>query len=150
MLQGGNEEAEREERENGKGGEGLKDLEKGEVNIHKESVQTYPPKEFHMSRVQRLSATNPLRLVIDNATRVASPSPAQTQPQPHPRSVPPPLQQQQPPSPPPPQSQPRSIPTPQVNSLKNLKSLCFSCGFLEFDWKYVVGFVNFLFSSNLW
>ncbi|KAG8391185.1 hypothetical protein BUALT_Bualt01G0161400 [Buddleja alternifolia] len=60
-----------------------------------------------MSRMQRLSNTNPLRLVLNNATRVASPSPFQhhhQQPQPQPRSIPTPQQ---------PQPQPRSIPTPQ-------------------------------------
>ncbi|KAK6140531.1 hypothetical protein DH2020_025730 [Rehmannia glutinosa] len=42
--------------------------------------------------MQRLSATNPLRLVINNATRVASPSPAHPQPRPSSSS---PLHQQQ-------------------------------------------------------
>ncbi|KAL1564373.1 protein PNS1-like isoform X2 [Salvia divinorum] len=95
-------------------GEREAELQDLEANMQKESVQTDPPNTFHMSRMQTLSATNPLRLVIDNATRVASPSP------PPPR---PPPQQQQPlgsPSPPPPmetpppqQTQTRSVPTPQ-------------------------------------
>lgn len=111
VLERGNEEekggVEEEERRNEMGGEEeLKDLEKGEVKIDQESVQIHPPTEFHMSRMQRLSTTNPLRLVINNATRVASPSPSQLPPRPSPS----PLQQQ---------PQPRSIPTPQVNNRKN-------------------------------
>lgn len=120
MLQGGNEREEREarERENGPGRreeEELKDLEMGEVNIQKESVQTHPPNEFHMSRMQRLSATNPLRLVMDNATRVASPTPAQPPPPRSSAAHPPPRASATPSPPqPPPTTQSRSIPTPQV------------------------------------
>lgn len=88
--------------------EGLKDVEKGEMGF--ESTQNVAPREFQMSRMQRLSATNPLRLVINGATRVPSVNPpAQQQQQ---------QQQQQPhhlhhPTPSPPM--PRSTPTPQVN-----------------------------------
>ncbi|KAH6784853.1 Plasma-membrane choline transporter family protein [Perilla frutescens var. hirtella] len=115
VLQGGNE---RVERENGEREAELKDLEMGEVNIQKESVQTHPPNEFHMSRMQRLSATNPLRLVMDNATRVASPSPAHPPPRSSAAAQPPPPQPRGAPatnSPPPlqPQTQQRSTPTPQ-------------------------------------
>ncbi|KAF7153622.1 hypothetical protein RHSIM_Rhsim01G0126000 [Rhododendron simsii] len=67
------------------------DLERGEVPVgipqaQDSSTRTNPPEQFHMSRMQRLSATNPLRLVINGATRVptvpssqprAAPSPAQ-------------------------------------------------------------------------
>ncbi|XP_042006923.1 CTL-like protein DDB_G0274487 isoform X1 [Salvia splendens] len=113
---------EKSERENG---EREADLEKGELNIQKESVQTHPPNAFHMSRMQRLSATNPLRLVIDNATRVASPSPARPPPRP---SHPPPRASASPPPPPPPvetpppQTQSRSIHTPQQQSPVTLNS----------------------------
>ncbi|XP_057807786.1 protein PNS1 [Salvia miltiorrhiza] len=112
VLQGGNEKLERENVE-------LKDLEMGEANVERESVQTHPPNAFHMSRMQRLSATNPLRLVMDNATRVASPSPARPPPRPSPAQPPPPPRgSSSPPPPPPPMEQPpspqtRSIPTPQ-------------------------------------
>ncbi|KAL1535084.1 CTL-like protein isoform X2 [Salvia divinorum] len=110
---------EKSERENGERGA---DLEKGELNIQKESVQTHPPNAFHMSRMQRLSATNPLRLVMDNATRVASPSPARPPPRPSP-SHPPPRASASPPPPvetPPPQT--RSIPTPQQSVVVTLNS----------------------------
>ncbi|KAL2478326.1 Plasma-membrane choline transporter family protein [Forsythia ovata] len=110
-----------------------KDLEKGGMNFQEQAVQIKPPREFHMSRMQRLSATNPLRLVVENATRVASPSPfqqrqprpspfQQRQPRPSPSVSPSPLQQHPPhpspsvsPPPPPPLQQPlpRSTPTPQ-------------------------------------
>ncbi|KAL0429217.1 UNVERIFIED_CONTAM: hypothetical protein Sradi_0547700 [Sesamum radiatum] len=122
VLDRGNEggvEEEEKERRNGKGSdeEELKDLEKGEMNIEdQESIQIHPPTEFHMSRMQRLSATNPLRLVINNATRVASPSPAHQPPR---RSTSP-LQQQ----PPPPQA--RSTPTPQQPSVASLNSRAYT------------------------
>lgn len=54
----------------------VKDIEKGEIGAE-ESQQT---REFHMARMQRLSATNPLRIVVENATRVASASPVQPHP----------------------------------------------------------------------
>ncbi|KAL0425665.1 UNVERIFIED_CONTAM: hypothetical protein Sradi_1101300 [Sesamum radiatum] len=125
VLNRGNEggaEEEEEERRNGKGSdeEELKDLEKGEMNIEdQESVQIHPPTEFHMSRMQRLSATNPLRLVMNNATRVASPSPVHQPP----RRSSSPLQQQ--PPPPPQQAQPRSTPTPQP-SVASLNSRAYT------------------------
>lgn len=120
VLQGGNGTVEREvrERENVER-EAAEDLEMGEANIQKEAaVQTNPPNSFHMSRMQRLSATNPLRLVMDNATRVASPSPARPPPphRPTPAQPPPPPQPRSASSTPPPMEppQPRSTPTPQV------------------------------------
>ncbi|KAL2514577.1 Plasma-membrane choline transporter family protein [Forsythia ovata] len=113
------------EEEKGKKEDELKDLEKGEMNIQESAVQNQPPREVHMSRMQRLSNTNPLRLVMNNATRVASPSrqlprPSASHSQP-PRHSPPPLQQPGPSPPPlhqprpspPPLQQPRSTPTPQ-------------------------------------
>ncbi|KAL0379852.1 UNVERIFIED_CONTAM: protein PNS1 [Sesamum angustifolium] len=121
--EGGGGEEEEEERRNGKGSdeEELKDLEKGEMNIEdQESVQIHPPTEFHMSRMQRLSATNPLRLVMNNATRVASPSPVHQPP----RRSSSPLQQQ--PPPPPQQAQPRSTPTPQQPSVASLNSRAYT------------------------
>lgn len=57
-----------------------------------------------MAKMQRLSATNPLRLVVETATRVASPSPVQSHPA---RPSPAPSQSQ---------SQPRSTPLGQVCS----------------------------------
>lgn len=79
----------------------LKDVEKGEFVVQEPEINGQKPGDFHMARMQRLSATNPLRLVIENANRVASPSPAHSQS--HPSR----------PSPAP--SQPRSTPTPQVS-----------------------------------
>ncbi|KAG8486433.1 hypothetical protein CXB51_019909 [Gossypium anomalum] len=55
---------------------------------------------FHVSMLQRLNPTNPLRIVINGGTRVATPSPSQSS-------------RFQPTPPPPPRSQPRSTPTPQ-------------------------------------
>ncbi|GER45359.1 plasma-membrane choline transporter family protein [Striga asiatica] len=100
------------ERKNEKEDEGeLKDLEMGEMNNNTNggaAAQTYPPNAgFSMSRMQRLSATNPLRLVMNNATRVASPSQAPRPPQ---RSQLPPRPS---PSPNLHHQQPRSVPTPQ-------------------------------------
>ncbi|KAK2990370.1 hypothetical protein RJ640_027650 [Escallonia rubra] len=94
---GGEEEAEL-------GGADVKDVERGEMGFEEREVQTNPPEEPHMSRMQRLSATNPLRLVINGGTRAATPSPAHPHPHPHPHVRPPPS---------PAHSQPRSTPTPQ-------------------------------------
>ncbi|XP_073125148.1 uncharacterized protein [Henckelia pumila] len=105
-----------EEKENRR--EEIKDLERGEMNIHthqESTVETHPPSGFHMSRMQRLSNTNPLRLVMDNATRVAASSPHQHQPRPSPS----PLQQPRP-SPSSLQQSP-STPTPQ-QSVASLNS----------------------------
>ncbi|CAA3010449.1 CTL DDB_G0274487 [Olea europaea subsp. europaea] len=74
-----------------------KDLEKGGTNIQ-EAVQIHHRREFHMSRMQKLSATNPLRLVVENGTRVASPSPLQ-HPPPRPFASPPRPLQHPPPRP---------------------------------------------------
>lgn len=54
---------------------------------------------FHVSMLQRLNPTNPLRIVSNGGTRVATPSPYQSS--------------RFQPTPPPPRSQPRSTPTPQ-------------------------------------
>ncbi|XP_052171458.1 protein PNS1 [Diospyros lotus] len=60
------------------------DVEKGEVGLHqnlrRDATETNPPPQFRMSRMDRLSNTNPLRLVINSATRVATPSPAASYP----------------------------------------------------------------------
>lgn len=88
-----------------------KDLEKGEMGF--EEHQQPPPRDIHMARMKRLSATNPLRLVIDNATRVPPtpiPNRGPTTATHHP--PPPPPTQSHHPSPPPPSVNPRSIPTP--------------------------------------
>ncbi|GKE20980.1 hypothetical protein Tco_1432492 [Tanacetum coccineum] len=96
-----------------------KDLEKGEVG-HEQQQRN----NVHVSKMQRLSATNPLRLVIDNATRVPpthipnNRGPAihhQQPPQPPPSAATQPPPPHYHPSPPPPQPQtvnPRSIPSP--------------------------------------
>ncbi|XP_060217398.1 uncharacterized protein LOC132644802 [Lycium barbarum] len=78
-------EEENGEKERTIGGEGEeRDVEKGEMG----SQQRVPPEtgseNFHVSRMQRLSATNPLRVVMNSGTRVASPSPYQAPaPPPH-------------------------------------------------------------------
>ncbi|KZV19560.1 hypothetical protein F511_13446 [Dorcoceras hygrometricum] len=106
MAEGEGEEEEGKENKR----EEVMDLERGEMNVHRHqelAVETHPPSGFHMSRMQRLSNTNPLRLVMENATRVAASSPSQQQPRP----PPPPLQQPRPS--PSPLQQSRSTPTPQ-------------------------------------
>ncbi|XP_061368997.1 protein PNS1 isoform X2 [Gastrolobium bilobum] len=96
--------------------EEVKDLEKGKVGfeervIHSNDVSNGGDvhnyhEEFNLSRFNRLNPTNPLRIVINSSTRVATPPPAaqsqQSQPQPqsqqsqrsHTRSTPTPPQQQ--------------------------------------------------------
>ncbi|XP_071720535.1 uncharacterized protein [Rutidosis leptorrhynchoides] len=95
------------------------DLEKGELGFEQQQ-----PRDVNISRMQRLSATNPLRLVIDNATRVpptpipnrgAPPTashPPPPQPPPQQPPPPPPTTQSHHQSPPPPNVNPRAIPTP--------------------------------------
>lgn len=104
--------AESQEKENKR--EEVKDLEKGEMNHTRQdsTVEIHPPSGFHMSRMQRLSNTNPLRLVMDNATRVAASSPYHQQPRPSPS----PLQQPRSSPSPSPLQQSRSTPTPQVKT----------------------------------
>ncbi|KAL3814787.1 hypothetical protein ACJIZ3_016055 [Penstemon smallii] len=96
--------------------EEVEDLEKGEMNNFQnqesEPVQTHPPSEFHMSRMQRLSNTNPLNLVMNNATRVAFQSSSQSQPQSQPPRPSPSPNLQQPRSTPTPTPTPTPIPTP--------------------------------------
>lgn len=88
-----------------------KDLEKQQ--------QQEESRDLHMSRMQRLNATNPLRLVFDNTTRVPPthiPNRGSTTTSHHqqPPPPPPPTTQTQHPSPPPPPPivNPRSIPSP--------------------------------------
>ncbi|XP_047314474.1 CTL-like protein DDB_G0274487 [Impatiens glandulifera] len=65
------------------GGGGRRDIERGEVAgggvnpTETTTTQINPPGDVHMSRMQRLSATNPLRLVIDSNLRVPTLSPSQ-------------------------------------------------------------------------
>lgn len=110
------------QRENGGGEEKekekMKDIEKGEAGVEelggRNQQQQQQTGEFHVARMQRLSATNPLRLVVENATRVASPSPAHSQTHHHnPRPTPSPANSFPRPSPAP-SSHPRSTPTSQV------------------------------------
>ena len=123
-----------EERENENGGEVREgnenkeeeevkslDLEKGEVGFEEKVIPTNNDggnhndhEEFQMSRFHRLNPTNPLRIVANSATRVATPSPATSQrfqQQPHTQPQPQPHPQPQPPTQPHPQ--PPSTPTPQ-------------------------------------
>ncbi|XP_076927877.1 protein PNS1-like [Bidens hawaiensis] len=95
-----------------------KDLEKGEMGFEQQQKKL---RDLNMSRMQRLSATNPLRIVMDSATRVPpTPTPNRgptthhppPQPQPQPQPQPPPPPPPSHPSPPPPTGNPRSIPTP--------------------------------------
>ncbi|KAA8515626.1 hypothetical protein F0562_018763 [Nyssa sinensis] len=106
VERGGGEEEEGEEKEDQKEDVEEKDVEKGEVAFQEQVVQNNPPGQIHMSRMQRLSTTNPLRLVINGGTRVATPSPSQPRPSPSP-------------------SQPRSTPTPHV-SLTTLNSRAYT------------------------
>ncbi|KAK7853274.1 hypothetical protein CFP56_036380 [Quercus suber] len=63
-----------------------------------------------LSRMQRLNPSNPLRIVINSATRVPTASPSQRPSQPPPRPA-----HAQPPPPPPAHAQPRSTPAPTHN-----------------------------------
>ncbi|KAF5736466.1 hypothetical protein HS088_TW14G00608 [Tripterygium wilfordii] len=113
---------EEEEEEVKKEEEGEKDLEKGEVkekvilesNINSNGDEQQG-RDFHVSMIQRLNPTNPLRVVLNNggASRVATPSPSQSSHPFQPRSTP-----TQPHSTP---TQPRSTPTPQ-QSITTLNS----------------------------
>ncbi|XVF79656.1 hypothetical protein PTKIN_Ptkin15bG0006500 [Pterospermum kingtungense] len=67
---------------------------------------------FQLPMLQRLNPTNPLRIVINGGTRVATPSPSQSS-------------RFQPTPPLPPRSQPRSTPTP-LQSVTNLNSRRFT------------------------
>lgn len=62
------------------------DINRGEEGSQEQLNQTNPPRDFQMSRLQRLNPTNPLRIVLNAANRVATPSPSQ------PRSTPTPQQ----------------------------------------------------------
>lgn len=93
-----------EEEEEGNGRkermEGERDVEKGEMGVEEkvmESKNVEDQRNFHVSMLQRLNPSNPLRIVINSNTRVASPSPSQT-------------------------SLPRSTPTPQQPSIATLNS----------------------------
>ncbi|KAG2668748.1 hypothetical protein I3760_14G005200 [Carya illinoinensis] len=77
--------------------EEVKDVEKGEVGFQEELVGKNNHGDFHLSRMQRLNPSNPLRIAVNSATRVGTPSPSQ-------------LSQPSQPSQP---AQARSTPTPQ-------------------------------------
>ncbi|XVF33697.1 hypothetical protein REPUB_Repub17cG0190500 [Reevesia pubescens] len=83
------------------------DLEKGKVGavVEEKALERIEDlrDHFHVSMLQRLNPTNPLRIVINGGTRVATPSPSHSS------------RFQPPPPPPPPRSQPRSTPTPQLS-----------------------------------
>ncbi|KAK9058090.1 hypothetical protein SSX86_022930 [Deinandra increscens subsp. villosa] len=102
---------EREKEEDDVKVESHKDLEKGEMGFDQQ------PRDLNMSKMQRLSATNPLRLVIDSSTRVPpthipnrGPTAGGHHPPP-PKPQPPPSQSAHP-SPPPPAVHTRAIPIP--------------------------------------
>ncbi|XP_040994890.1 protein PNS1 [Juglans microcarpa x Juglans regia] len=108
--------------------EEVKDVEKGEVGFQEELVGSNNHGDFHLSRVQRLNPTNPLRIVINSATRVGTPSPSQLS------------QPSQP-------AQSRSTPTPQP-SLTTLNSRAYtnriSLVLFLVHMVVVVGLVGFL------
>ncbi|GMI75782.1 hypothetical protein like AT5G13760 [Hibiscus trionum] len=102
VLEGESEEERREEKKEEKeDGKGV-DLEEGQVGAFVEDRGLERNEDqrdhFHVSMLQTLNPTNPLRIVINGGTRVATPSPSQSS-----RFQ----------TPPPPRSQPRSTPTPQ-------------------------------------
>ncbi|XP_022756840.1 CTL-like protein DDB_G0274487 [Durio zibethinus] len=92
------------------------DLEKGvgEAVVEEKALERIEDQRdhFHVSMMQRLNPTNPLRIVINGGTRVATSSPSQSS-------------RFQPPPPPHPRSQPRSTPTPQ-QSVTTLNSRRFT------------------------
>lgn len=108
--------------------EEVKDVEKGEVGFQEEVIGSDGHGDFHVSRMQRLNPSNPLRIVINSATRVGSPSPPQPVHPAHPSHPPHPPHPSHPPPPPHPphpthRAQPRSTPTqtptPQVSHDKS-------------------------------
>ncbi|XP_054814875.1 protein PNS1 [Prosopis cineraria] len=126
VVEGGSE-AEAEVRE-GNGNkeekeEEAKDLEKGKVDFEERDIQTnynnvenrHAHEEFQHSMFHRLNPTNPLRIVINSNTRVASPAAAAAAAAPAPPHP-------HPPPPPPPESQPRSVPTLQPQRPVTLNS----------------------------
>ncbi|KAJ9558257.1 hypothetical protein OSB04_012871 [Centaurea solstitialis] len=149
VLERGNEDGDDQHKEKGENKETHKDLEKGEMGFEEHhQKQQQPPKDMHMSRMQRLSATNPLRLVIDNATRVPptpipnrGPTTTATR-HPPPQQQPPPTTATHHPSPPPPSAAntrsipspipiptPNSTPTPQFQILGFVYYVNLSCGY---------------------
>lgn len=85
--------------------EEVKDVEKGEEGFQGEVVGSNNHGDFHVSRMQRLNPSNPLRIAINSATRVGTPSPSQPSHPSHPSQ---PTHPSQP-------AQPRSTPTPLVS-----------------------------------
>ncbi|OMO69724.1 Choline transporter-like protein [Corchorus capsularis] len=137
-------EEDEEEREEGEEEEKF-DLEKGQAGsvVQEKGLGRIEDQRdhLHMSMLQTLNPTNPLRIVINGGTRVATPSPShsslfQTPPHPHPH-----------PPPPAPRSQPRSTPTPQL-SVTTLNSRRFTNKFYLFLFMVhmvaAVGLVGFL------
>lgn len=84
------------EKENETAGEAMKeeDLEKGEERKSDVSSNDHQESESHLSSFHRLNPTNPLRIVLNSSTRVATPPPPRSQPShSHTRSTPTPQQQ---------------------------------------------------------
>lgn len=99
------EENEREEEEE----EEEKDVEKGELGFEEKVIEINNQRNFQLSKMQRLNPTNPLRIVLNGGTRVATPPShfSQPPPPPHPSNF----------------AQPRSTPTPQVSSSFRLNKI---------------------------
>jgi hypothetical protein len=122
-----------EERENGGGEERdengkkeeqeVKDVEKGEVGFQEEVVGSHGHGDFHVSRMQRLNPSNPLRIVINSATRVGSPSPPQPA---HPARPAHPAHPAH-------RAQPRSTPTPTQTPTPQVSYHKFAQKYFEFD-----------------
>ncbi|XVF22898.1 hypothetical protein REPUB_Repub12eG0210300 [Reevesia pubescens] len=124
-------EAEEEVEQEREGEEEKLDLEKGQVGAVVEEKPLERIEDlrdhFNVSMLQRLNPTNPLRIVINGGTRVATPPSHSSRFQPPP--PPPPHSSRFQPPPPPPRSQPRSTPTPQqsvttLNSRRFTNKIC--------------------------
>ncbi|PKI62960.1 hypothetical protein CRG98_016599, partial [Punica granatum] len=117
----------------------VRDVEKGEMGYQEEVVgsmrnvdnptqtqtQTQTQTDYHASMMQSLNPTNPLRIVINGRTRVATPSPAPPGRTRVATPSPAPSGRTRGPTPSPAPSQPsvaRSTPTPQQSSIVSLNS----------------------------
>ncbi|XP_062174736.1 protein PNS1 isoform X1 [Alnus glutinosa] len=124
---GGEERVENEKKEE----EEAKDVEKGEVGFQEQVIGSDGHGDFHVSRMQRLNPSNPLRLVINSATRVGTPSPPQPVRPARPARPSQPAHPAHPAHPAPvhraqPRSTPTQTPTPQQSSLTTLNSRAYT------------------------
>lgn len=97
-----------EENEKKEEKEVVKDVEKGEMSFEEEVVETNNQRGFPLTSLQRLNSTNPLRIVLDGGTRVATPSPSLFPQPPLPSHL----------------AQPGSTPTPLVSSSSKSVFFC--------------------------